>query len=223
MFCQLSYHNALVGHLGADLEIYRGYFDARPARAHKWEDSKAARECARVEIWKLEEKQSDVALALHASSDAIRNEVDQIVVITNDSDFEPAMQMLRKHTQVVIGLIAPLRPGSGNVNAQLGKHANWIRRHILDDEFARSQLPSMVRRHNSVVHKPLSWYPRPDILIPVFNEAKRVRGSTNAALKWLNQPCSRLGDRTPISMCELENTANELRAYMEIYAREFGV
>jgi 6-hydroxy-3-succinoylpyridine 3-monooxygenase len=219
---QAQYHNALVACLGDAFEMIRGYHDARPARAHKWEDGKAARECERVEIWKLEEKQSDVALALHAYSDAIRNEVDQVVVITNDSDFEPAMQVIRRHTPTVIGLIAPIRPGAGNVNAQLEKHAHWIRRNILDDELAPSQLPSIVRRQNSVVHKPLSWYPRPDLLVPIFSEVKRVRGSAGAAHKWLNQPCSRLGNRIPISMCEWEDTASELRTYMELYSLEFG-
>ena len=144
-------------------------------------------------------------------------------MITNDSDFAPAMQLIRQHTAKVIGLIAPIRSASENVNAQLGKHAHWIRRHILDDEIARSQLPSMVRRHNSIVHEPLSWYPRPDLLIPIFNEARRVRGSAGAAYKWLNQPCARLGNRVPIAMCETDRTAGELRTYMDLYAREFGV
>jgi hypothetical protein len=85
-----------------------------------------------------------------------------------------------------------------------------------------SQLPTMVRRHHNVVHKPLSWYPRPDLLIPVFEEAKRVRGSAGAARKWLNQPCSHLGNRIPIEMCEQDDTARKLREYMERYAQDFG-
>ena len=72
-------------------------------------------------------------------------------------------------------------------------------------------------------HKPLSWYPRPDLLIPIFEEAKRVRGSAGAARKWLNQPCAHLGDRIPIAMCERDDTANELRQYMELYAQAFGL
>jgi len=176
-----------------------------------------------VEIWKLEEKRSDVALALHTFSDAIRNEVDQIVVVTNDSDFEPAMRMIRQHTPAIIGLIAPIKPGTGNANAKLEKQAHWIRGHILDDEVARSQLPTAVQRPHHVIHKPLSWYPRPDLLIPVFEEAKRVRGSAGAARKWLNQPCLHLGGRIPIVMCEREDTALELRGYMDNYAQEFGL
>ena len=220
--CQAQYHNALIAHLGNEFEIIRGYFYARPARAYRWEEGKAARDCEQLEIWKLEEKQSDVALALQTYSDAIRDEVDQIVVVTNDADFEPAMQMIRRHTSTIIGLIVPVSSDSGTVNAKLERHAHWIRRHILDDEIARSQLPPIVRRHHSVIHKPFSWYPRPDLLIPIFEEAKRVRGSAGAARKWLNQPCAYLGGRIPIVMCEQDDTAGELQSYMARYAREFG-
>jgi 6-hydroxy-3-succinoylpyridine 3-monooxygenase len=221
--CQYHYHTALCAHLGDALEMIKGYHDAKPARAHVWEEGKAARECKMIEIWKLEEKQSDVAFALNAFSDAIRNEVDQVIAVTNDSDFAPAMKMIRHHTQAVVGLIAPARQKTRNVNAELQKHAHWTRTHILDEEFSQSQLPPVIRLKNKVVHKPLSWYPRPDLLIPIYEEAKRVKRSEGAARKWLNQPCAHLGGRIPITMCESAEQAAELRNYMEQYAKEFGI
>ncbi len=117
--CQSQYHTALRGQLGRKLEVITGYYDARPARAHVWEESKAAGKCPVVDIWKLEEKQSDVALALHAFCDAVLDKIDQVIVMTNDSDFAPAMQMIRQHTSVVLGVIAPVREGYGpsRVNA----------------------------------------------------------------------------------------------------------
>ena len=221
--CQHHYHTALCAHLDGALEIIKGYHDAKPARAHIWEEGKAARECKMIEIWKLEEKQSDVAFALNAFSDAIRNEVDQVIAVTNDSDFAPAMKMIRQHTQAVVGLIAPARQKRSNVNAELQKHAHWTRTHILDEEFSQSQLPPVIRLKNKAVHKPLSWYPRPDLLIPIYEEAKRVKRSEGAARKWLNQPCAHLGGRIPITMCESTEQAAELRNYMEQYAKEFGI
>lgn len=221
--CQYHYHTALGAHLGSALEVIKGYHDAKPARAHVWEEGKAARECSTVEIWKLEEKQSDVAFALNAYSDAIRNEVDQVIAVTNDSDFAPAMKMIRQHTRAVVGLIVPARQTTSNVNAELQKHAHWTRTHILDQEFSQSQLPPMIRLKNKVVHKPLSWYPRPDLLIPIYEEAKRVKRSEGAARKWLNQPCAHLGGRVPITMCESTEQATELRNYMDQYAKEFGI
>lgn len=173
--CQSLYHTALCAYLDGEIEIIKGYHDAKPARARAWEEGKAARECKMIDIWKLEEKQSDVAFALNAFSDAVRNEVDQVIAVTNDSDFAPAMRMIRQHTRAVVGLIAPAR------------------------------------------------YPRPDLLIPIYEEAKRVRRSEGAARKWLTQPCARLGGRIPIRMCESTEEAGELRKYMDRYAQEFGI
>lgn len=221
--CQAHYHAALEGQLPGQLQIIKGYHDAKRARAHRWEEGKAARDCEKIEIWRLEEKQSDVALALHAYSDSIRKEVDQIIVITNDTDFAPAMRMIRDHTATIVGVIAPIRCGRGIVNAEIEKHAHWTRKHILDEEFARSQLPHMVRCKSRVVHKPITWYPRPDLLAPIYEEAKRVKRSVGAARKWLNQPCAHLGDRIPIDMCSEDASATELREYMDRYAKEFGL
>ena len=220
--CQAQYHIALRAHLGKKLEIIAGYYHARPARAHMWVAGKPAGKCPTVEIWKLEEKQSDVALALHAFCDAVLDEIDQVIVMTNDSDFAPAMQMIRQHTGVVLGLIAPIREGDGRsrVNRELKKHAHWTRTHIMDAEFAASQLPPMVRVERSAVHKPLSWYPCPELLRPVFEEAKRVRGSSGAARKWLNEPCQQLGNRVPIEMCSSQESVRELMDYMRRYATE---
>lgn len=220
--CQSHYHQALLAHCRGQVSIITGYHDAKPARAHQWIEGRAARECEMVEIWKLEEKQSDVALALHAFSDALRGEVDQIIAITNDSDFAPAMEMIREQTDAIIGLIAPTKKNGARVNAELEKYAHWTRSHISEDELAQSQLPGMVRNDQRALHKPLSWYPRPDLLTPIFEEAKRVKGSAGAARKWLNQPCSHLGNRIPISMCDTPEAVAELHAYMDQYAREVG-
>ena len=58
---------------------------------------------------------------------------------------------------------------------------------------------------------------------PIYEEAKRVKRSGGAARKWLNQPCAHLGGRVPIEMCSEDESAQELRAYMDSYAKEFGV
>lgn len=220
--CQRHYHAALLAHLEGNLEIIQGYHEARPARAYLWEPGRSALACDRIEIWRLEEKQSDVALALHAYSDAISGQVDQVIFITNDTDVVPALKMIREHTSVIVGLIAPIRRGRGAVNAALERYAHWTRKHIDDEEFARSQLPARVRVRGAMIHKPISWYPRPDLLAPIFEEAKRVKGSAGAARRWLNQPCAHLGGRIPIEMCVDETSVLELRAYMDGYARAFG-
>lgn len=220
---QAQYHNALRGHLGDAIQIIEGYYDSKPARARLFEKGKPANACEMKEIWKLEEKQSDVALALHAYSDALRGEVDQVVIVTNDTDIVPALNMIRAHTNAKIGLVVPTRDHVRNINGDLEPLAHWTRSHLVETELAAAQLPAMVRYQQRPVHKPLSWYPRPDLLVPIFEEAKRIKRSQGAALKWLNQPCAHLGGRVPIKMTEAEAEATELRDYMLKYAQEFGV
>jgi 6-hydroxy-3-succinoylpyridine 3-monooxygenase len=220
---QALYHHALRGHLEDQIEIIQGYYDAKPARAHLFEKGKPARACEKREIWKIEEKESDVALALHAYSDAARGEVDHVVIVTNDTDIVPAMRMIRSHTQATIGLIVPADEGTRRVNADLKRLAHWTRAHVVDAELALAQLPNMVRYRQQIIHKPISWYSRPDLLVPILVEARRVRKSKGAAWKWLNQPCAHLNDRVPVDMVDNDDDAAVLRAYMDRYARDFGL
>jgi 6-hydroxy-3-succinoylpyridine 3-monooxygenase len=109
------------------------------------------------------------------------------------------------------------------VNRELSKYAHWTRSHILDEEFAASQLLPMVRLKGGAIHKPLSWYPCPELLLPVYEEARRVKGSNGAARRWLNEPCKHLGNRVPIDMCTSQESARELLDYMKKYAVEYCV
>ena len=193
--CQAGYHNALRGHLGGRLSIVEGYYAAEPARAHRYEQGRPASECERVDIWKLVEKQSDVALALHAYSDVLRGEIDHVVFVTNDTDVVPCLDLIRDHSTATIGLIVPTRDKERSVNRDLSRRANWTRAHIRDEELAASQIPNMVKLNGNPVHKPLSWYPRPDLLEPILLEAVRVKKSRGAALKWMNSECAHLDGR----------------------------
>lgn len=222
---QEQYHQALKVYLGDAIEIIKGTYNASPAKAHLWQEGRRARECEKVDIWKLVEKQSDVALALHAYSDAMRDEIDHVVIVTNDTDIVPALKLIKEHTKAKIGIIAPTRQKSAPVNQYLVNHADWTRAHITDEDLEASQLPSVIkalRANGNVIHKPISWYPRPEEFIPIFNEVKRVRNSKGSALKWLNEPCKRLGGRVPLQMILNDAELLELKEYMAAYAREHG-
>lgn len=218
---QVTYHSALELHLGSAIQIFHGYYDDKPARAYLHEPGKQPDLNAdMVEIWKLEEKQSDVALALHAYADAMRGEVDHVVFATNDTDLVPAMEMIRSQTSAKIGLIIPTRNQTRMPNKDLADLAHWVRANLLDDELAAAQLPLTVLSDGKSARKPMSWYLRPDLLEPIFDEAKRVKKSAGAAWKWLQLPCAHLDGRVPISMTDDEASAAELREYMQRYDRE---
>lgn len=220
---QAQYHNALRGHLGSSIAIVEGYFDAKPARAHVYDARVPPLESASVDIWKVEEKQSDVALALHAYGDALRGEVDQVVIVSNDTDLAPALRMIRTQTNVLVGLVTPTCDRTRHGNREFGELAHWIRRHVTQEELAASQLPSMVRDGKRVIHKPTAWYPWPGRLQPVLEEVIRIRGSKGAALKWLNQPNTFFQGRRPIDLLDSETCTRELLDYLARYTLEFTV
>ena len=220
---QALYLQALRGHLCESIQIVEGYYSAERVWANLCEKGEPPLASERREVWKLVEKQSDVALSLSAYGDAMHNEVDHVVFVTNDTDAVHALDLIRRDTCVKIGLVVPTRDHQRRVNTDLEKCADWVRTHIPDFELAAAQLPGMVKLGAKSVHKPLSWYPRPDLLEPIYLEAKRVKRSHGAALKWLSTPCMQLDGRFPIRMAESEAEADELSIYMLNYAKEFGL
>lgn len=113
-------------------------------------------------VWMIEEKQTDVNLALHAYRDAVRGECDQLVICSNDSDVEPALRMLREDVPAArLGLVMPLRDRTAAdckvPNKRLTALAHWVRHHIRDDELAQSQLPLNVQTRKKPASKPAHW------------------------------------------------------------------
>lgn len=217
---QATYLRALETHCAGRLGIIRGYYDDRKARAYRVIEGVPPTQCEKVEIWKLEEKQSDINLALHAYRDAMSKQVDQVVIVTNDTDLVPALRLIKEDTEAVVGLVVPTSDSVRPANADLVKYSDWVRRHVTDDELAASQLPLVVPGGRAASRKPMSWYARPDLVGPAIAEATRVRGGRGAAMKWLGQPNPRLGNQIPLEMLNSEQGARELKQYMDAWAVE---
>ncbi len=217
---QQHYHAALESHHAGRVEIVKGYHDAKPVRARRVIPGTLPLQSELVEIWKLVEKQSDVSLALHAYSDAIRGDIDHAVFVTNDTDLVPVLEHIKRDTSVAVGLVVPTRLHERAANTDLRRIADWTRTHVTDEELASSQLPRVVPGGRSASHKPISWYSRPDLVSPAIDEAIRVRGGRGAAMKWLGIPCGRLGGKVPIEMLDTEVQAAELMDYMSRWAAD---
>lgn len=101
---QARYHSALRKLYEGRIELVEGYYSIVESKAKIVDGPKWPRDCDEIVVWKLEEKQSDVNLALQAYHDAITGEVDQVVVVTNDTDIVPALALIRKHTSVIVNL-----------------------------------------------------------------------------------------------------------------------
>jgi uncharacterized LabA/DUF88 family protein len=102
-------------------------------------------------IW--QEKQSDVALAVQMLGDAVQGVADTLVLVTNDSDFVPAVRAVRSLSHVDVGIISPDKTISGEL-ARVADFANILDKGLL----AISQLPNPVMTSQGrAIHKPSSW------------------------------------------------------------------
>lgn len=106
-----------------------------------------------VEVWKNEEKGSDVNLALHLLNDAWLNAYDCAVIASNDSDMAESLRLVKKQHQKLIGLVTPGAPHR-KTSQQLRKYADFVKP-IRTWALQASQLPNPIPGTN--IHKPVSW------------------------------------------------------------------
>lgn len=203
--CQKRYLNALSNWSSGQVEIIKGRYSLIEARA-KQIDIKNSKlppnQCVDVDIWKLEEKKSDVNLALHLLKDTMLEGVQQVVVVTNDTDIEPALSMIRQLTGTIIGLVVPTTDHKRNPNAELAEKAHWVRRHITLDELKRSELPRVVRGTRRAVSKPESWYANPSLIAEALENGIRELGSKGKVFKWLCEPNAHYDNRALVELLE---------------------
>lgn len=116
-----------------------------------------------VRVWRIEEKMTDVNLAMAMYRDACKGLYDQVVLCSNDSDAEPVLAAMREDfPRLLIGLVTPVSPpddggGPRRYSASLAKHAHWVRRYILDEELAAAQLPGVIPTKKKPIRKPAHW------------------------------------------------------------------
>ncbi len=155
---QHSYHRALEYCYPNTIKIIKGYYSLEKANLLAYQ--KPPNKDNRLAVWKLEEKQTDVNIALTAYRDAIKLKTEQVVFVSNDTDLEPALLALREDLgeKIQIGIIIPVRKNSKRpTNERLSKHANWTRSYILDKELANSHLADKIPTNKKPIVKPDYW------------------------------------------------------------------
>ncbi|MBB3117331.1 NYN domain-containing protein [Pseudoduganella violacea] len=118
----------------------------------------------RTRVWKLEEKKTDVNLALHMYRDVCKRTVSRVILVSNDSDAEPALVAIREDfPDIMIGLVVPIRPSiSGGpvyrrTSGSLAKFSDWIAPSLSDDQLLQAQLPPIVPTRKKPIQKPVHW------------------------------------------------------------------
>ncbi len=155
---QQDYHRALMAMYSSQVEIIKGYYSLEKARLLEYR--KPPDKQFRTDVWKLEEKQTDVNIALQAYRDSAKGIADQLVFVSNDTDLAPALAAIREDfSRMKIGLVLPIRkqtrgrPG----NKKLSENADWTRHHITDEELTNSQLPLRIPTKKKPIIKPEYW------------------------------------------------------------------
>lgn len=157
---QNSYHRALK-HLYSDrIEIIQGYHTVEKGNPPRYK--KPIDKDDRVEVWKFEEKQTDLNLALHMYRDAINENILQQVLVSNDSDLELPLKLVKEDKpNITMGLIIPRKkptsPHTRPPNKSLSQFSHWTRQHILDDECRHAQLADKIPTSKKPILKPEHW------------------------------------------------------------------
>ncbi|UDV04577.1 NYN domain-containing protein [Marinomonas profundi] len=200
---QRSYHQALYLYRPT-IEIIKGAYSIEKSTYPIVEQDESGKdkspsESQRMMVWKIEEKQSDVNVALEAVYDVLTDStLEQVIFVTNDTDIIPALKKIRlinderPNSTVQIGLITPSRVGKHQrtTNPNLSKLATWTIEYITNEELETSQLPSRVSGKKSSAIKPTSWFKHAQEVQEILDILTHldVLGSIPRAWRWLSEP-----------------------------------
>lgn len=158
---QTRYHNALKQICGESLDIIKGYHTVEKATPPVYQ--KPVDRNKTVAVWRFEEKQTDVNIAVHMYRDAIQAKYKQQVIMSNDSDLECALKYIKEDVgDLKLGLIIPRKKESTDyklrpITEYLNQYSDWTRTHILDEECNHSLMPDMVPTMKKPIYKPDYW------------------------------------------------------------------
>jgi len=161
---QDTYLRALIAR---GVEVFYGRHQLESGKAPRFIDKNTpATRADQVEIWKLEEKETDVHIAISMYRLAARQaslppekRIEQLVLVSADTDITPALRALREDfPELRLGVILPHREGiPRTVPGSLKQYAQWMRHLVTNVELITHQLPSRVPTRKRPADKPDYW------------------------------------------------------------------
>lgn len=149
-----------------DVRVTLGNHRLTKSCAPRYIEGRTASRQNQVAIWLLEEKETDVNIALgmyRMACQADRLQIEQLVLVSGDTDLGPALAAIRDDFPWLrLGVILPHQQQDGellrNPPGSLKKHAHWMRTYIGEAELAACQLPPEIplSRKPAIV-KPDYW------------------------------------------------------------------
>lgn len=144
------YLKALRTHI-PNLKIYYGFFQKIKTEINLLTPISGK---TRAKILKIEEKGSDVNLAVHLLNDAWHNSYDWAAVISNDSDLAESIRLVKMEHKKKIFLVTPSVNHGRSTSKKLCPLVDHVR-HIDKFTLAKSQLPNPIP--GTKIHKPEVW------------------------------------------------------------------
>ncbi|MCF4993912.1 NYN domain-containing protein, partial [Pseudomonas gessardii] len=161
---QDSYLRALIAR-GVDVTYGRHQLESGKAPRFVNKNTPASR-LDQVDIWKLEEKETDVHIAISMYRLAARQaslvqeeRIQQVVLVSADTDMTPALRALREDfPDLKIGVILPHREGiKRTIPGSLKHHSHWMRHIVTTEELSTYQFPNRVATLKKPAIKPDYW------------------------------------------------------------------
>ena len=113
---------------------------------------------ATIEVWKTEEKGSDVNLATHLLADGFRQRYQRAVVISNDGDLKEPVHFVRTDLGLPVGVVNPHRRRSWALSpVPLPGASGSFYRRLRGGPLAASQFPATMSDANGTFTKPADW------------------------------------------------------------------
>ena len=137
--------------------IYLGKFrnDTRWMPKHPQEIDPDTGHFVMSHVRKLEEKGTDVNLAIRMTADAALHRADLFVLLSNDSDQAGTMRLLKQELHVKTGIIFPM--SSAKPAKELVSTAPDVLANITAEVVLANQLPDELQDENGTVRRPAAW------------------------------------------------------------------
>ena len=109
----VKYFSAFAHHIGHDAVVrHKEYINALEhvgVSVILGRFKKTRRRCRTCKemFYPMEEKETDVNVAVHLVSDALMNRFDRAILLTADTDYVAALELARKETRKIIDVAAP--------------------------------------------------------------------------------------------------------------------
>jgi len=132
------------------LEIHYGHFLTHPVRLPLVHPRPG--QDPFVEVFKTEEKGSDVNLATHLLHDAYQHRFECAIVVSGDSDLVEPVRIVINELKKPVGILNPQQRPCRVLQA----HATFYR-HIRPSALAKSQFSPTLQDNQGTFSKPASW------------------------------------------------------------------